>query len=284
MRDNGLLKCYPEYLNQYGMLDIGKLGKTQFKDNILELTDTQGIFSGLYYAKTCYFDKMQLEVLISQIVADYGLDTSIYLPGVFSGSFAVVSNDVKGENGKPLFKYLMDNRAVDPYFKSPFEEFNRYTTEELNLQKLFTQNGLKEYVDAHIIRTACGDMDGHAGNIIVRTVNTSKNNPGQVDSISLIDYGMANVYMDSNCKESMCFSNGLGGGFEKTIDKMIGVFKENEIVQSFYTNTEIAEKLGSIDVHEHVADIRETIGLNIMPRIEDNITRTINYVAEEMVK
>ena len=284
MRDNGLLKCYPNFLNQYGLLEIAKLGKTEFKDNILQLTDTQGIFSGMYYAKTCYIDKLQLEVVISQIVADFGLDTAIYLPGVYSGSFAVVSNDVKGEGGMPLYRYLAKCRSVDSQFKSPFEEFNRYTAKELRLHEYYTEKGLKEYVDGHIIRTACGDMDGHSGNIIVRTVETLNGYPGKVDSVSLIDYDGASVFMESDHRDGLCFCNGLGGGFEQTRDKMINIFKESEIVQSYYTNSEIAEKLGKIDVHEHVADIRETLGVHIMPMIEDNIARNIDYVAEEMMK
>ena len=70
----------------------------------------------------------------------------------------------------------------------------------------------------------------------------------------------------------------------KTRDKMIELFKNNEIVQDFYSNSEIAEKLGNIDVHGHVTDIKETIGLEISPYIESEMARNIDYVAEAMMK
>ena len=284
MRDNGLLKCYSNFSNQYGLLEISKLGEMKFKDNIMQLTDNQGIFNGMYYAKTCYLDRMQLEVLISQIVADFGVDTAIYLPGVYSGSFAVVSNDVKGEKGESLYNYLNKCKSLDAYFKSPYKKHNKYSTDDIKFNSWFTQKGLKEYVDAHIIRTACGDIDGHAGNMIVRAIDDIDGSAGKIDSLSLLDYGWASQFLYSINKEGWHFDNGLGGGFEKTRDGMIEVFKNNEIVQDFYSSSEIAEKLGNIDVHKHVVDIKDCIGLEISTNIESEMARNIDYIAEGMIK
>ena len=283
MYDNGLLKCYPKFLNKYGCLDLAKLGKVKNQGSIYKVKDTKGIFSGLCYAKDCFINEMQIEVLTSQIVADFGLDTAIYLPGMYKGSLAVISNDVQGKDGIPFDIYLGKHKALNFTFKSPYDSEN-YSPQELGLREYFTQKGLKEYADAHIIRTACGDIDGHGANIIVRPINAFEGYPGTIDSVSLIDYSYIKHFISAKDKEDWLFYNGLGGGFEKTRDEMIEVFKNNEIVQDFYSNSEIAEKLGNIDVHGHVTDIKETIGLEINPIIESEMARNIDYVAEAMMK
>ena len=288
--DNGLLKCYPEYANKLGMLEANKLGKLGRQSKAKTLKDTEGIFSGLYYVKTCELGQMQIEVLLSQIVADYGVSTCKYFPAVVDDkfgrckSYAVISENVEGKDDKLLIDFIKDNRAINPYFKSPYETDNEYSTEELHLPYLFTQKGLKEYVDAHIIRTACGDVDGHAANMVASLVDKHWLYPGKVDGITLMDYGMADAFNGYDSKENLCFCNGLGGGIRKTRDEMIQLFKENEIVQSFYNNTEMAQKLGNIDVHQKVIEINDTLGFNIIPRIENDVAKNIDYVAEELSK
>lgn len=288
--DNGLLKCYPEYANKLGMLEVNKLGKLGRQSKAKTLKDTQGIFSGLYYVKSCELGQMQIEVLLSQIVADYGVSTCKYFPAVVDDklgrckSYAVVSENVKGKDDKLLVDFIKDHRAINPYFKSPYEIDNEYTTEELHLPYMFTEKGLKEYVDAHIIRTACGDVDGHSANMVASVIDNRFLYPGKVDGITLIDYGMADSFNNHYSQECLCFCNGLGGGIKKTRDEMIELFKENEIVQSFYSNTEIAEKLGNLNVHDKVAEINNCLGFHIIPRIEDDVARNIDYVAEELIK
>lgn len=286
--DNGLLKCYPEYANKYGMLDVSKLGKLGKQTKVKTLEDTQGIFSGLYYAKICELGELQIEVLLSQLIAEFGVSTCKYFPGVItdkygSTDYVVVSENVRGDNGKTFHQFAQDNRRHNPKFKSPYERNNQYTTEELNLPKLFTNKGLKEFVDGHIIRTACGDIDGHSENIIVDVVGNTLLTPGRIDGVSLIDYSVAGCMVDEYQK-SVCFCNGLGGGIRKDIEDMVDLFKNNEIVQSFYTNSQIAEKLGNIDVHEKAREIQDSMGFYIVPRIENGIARNIDYVAEEMAK
>ena len=58
----------------------------------------------------------------------------------------------------------------------------------------------------------------------------------------------------------------------------------NKLVQSFYTNAQMSEMIGGIDVHQKVEDIKDAIGYEVSQDFEDKLCSSLNYVAEELIK
>ena len=284
MKDNGLISKYRSAIDDNGFLDLNKVipNKSAWR-TYEELKLGHGKLKGLYYAKQCGAKKAEVEVLLSQIYADVIPKTAIYLPTFIKPvKYGAISNNILTDNAVLMNWFTSDN-DID----SPYRMGDKRTVEELNLRSYFTQDALKKYVDMHILDVGCGNLDRHSRNFSVNTI--TEDGKQIISDIGVFDFGNARFFLsdfeaNSFLSDYSLFRNGLGRGTEIPRLELINYFKENEVVQSFYTNNEIAEMVGNINVHEKVVDIKESIGFQVSKDLEDSLSSSLDNMAEQMLK
>lgn len=285
MKDNGLIAQYKHAIDRFGFLNLGIIAPDKYLWKKVEpLGLCQGEFQGLFYAKECSLKKAEVEVLLSQIYPLFFKNSAIYLPtakrsGEVSG---VISDDVLKEDAVLMYDFIRSNGLPNGYAYG-----NNLSTEELMYRSYFENEALKDFVLMHILDVGCGNVDRHAKNYGVEWKEVDGKQI--ITGLRLFDFGNARFYLDdfepnSILSRGQIFRNGLGGGTEVSRMNLINYFKESELVQEFYTNSEIAEIVGNIDVHEHVCDIRDCLGFQITQKLEDNLSGSLCEMAEQMMK
>ena len=290
MKDNGLISKYRSAIDEDGYLDLDKVIPNKSVWRYMEALDLKkGELKGLYYAKQCGAKKAEVEVLLSQIYADFIPKTAIYLPTfvgnikrVVNSKYGVISNDILTD-GAELMNWFTNDNDID----SPYRMKSKRTVEELNLRSYFTNDALKKYVDMHILDVGCGNLDRHSRNFSVNTI--TEDGKQIISDIGVFDFGNAKFFLsdfeaNSFLSDYSLFRNGLGRGTEIPRLELINYFKENEVVQSYYTNNEIAEMVGNINVHEKVVDIKESIGFQVSKDLEDSLSSSLDNMAEQILK
>lgn len=284
MHDNGLFQFFPKYADEEGFLNVKELApKQRHWRKVEKIKVKEGEFSGIYYVKKCYNQEHLAEILESQIFADFFPNTAIYSPAKVGNGMAVISNDIS-KNSKTLDSFLESKSKV--YDIIPYLLSGKFSLEELRLERFFTPEALKEFVDMHLLDVGCGNIDRHTCNVNVETNNFIIPCFRKITGLKLFDFGCASVFLNEEeaFKKDYDFRNGLGGGVLQSRDQMIQIFKTNELVQSFYTNAQMAEMLGGIDVHEKVVGIKEAMNFNVPQDFEDKLNYSLDYVAEELIK
>ena len=301
MIDNGLLKYYPEYFDEFGRLQYFRfrkineksipchdVKKAQLKDKFF----TKVNLGTFYYEKdfiedysyiNAHKDKANSEILLSQIFANEGFNTAIYLPTVSEDKITcAVSNDISKPNSMLMVDYVDLAQKTYENFKNPFRNDKSYSPKELCLQTYFKEKALRDYVKMHVLDVACGNIDRDFRNFIV-DVEEDENNLPIIQDIRLFDYAQAGLYSYPEYSY-LCFVNGLGNGKSKNMQQMIEEFKSNELVNRFYSPSELSEMLGNIDVVETARDIKQTINYEIDDGLVTKFARLIDDTAEGLIK
>ncbi len=284
MKDNGLLSQYQKAFNSDGLLNLSKLKPNKYAWKSVEALNLgYGELKGVYYAKECDFEKTQLEVLLSQIYADYFKELAIYFPTIREHDIkGVISNDVLRDDAVLMYDFIRNNDLPNGYAYG-----NYLSSEELMLRSYFENEALKEFILMHVLDVGCGNADRHAKNYGVQWKEVDGKQI--ITGLRIFDFGNSKFYLkdfepNTILSRGQIFRNGLGGGTEVSRMGLINYFKESEMVQEFYTNSEIAEIVGNIDVHEHVCDIRDCLGFQITQKLEDNLSGSLCEMAEQMMK
>ena len=139
----------------------------------------------------------------------------------------------------------------------------------------------------HILDVGCGNLDRHSRNFSVNTI--TEDGKQIISDIGVFDFGNAKFFLsdfeaNSFLSDYSLFRNGLGRGTEIPRLELINYFKENEVVQSYYTNNEIAEMVGNINVHEKVVDIKESIGYSVDNNYAYALSKSFDNMANELVQ
>ena len=300
MIDNGLLKYYPEYFDEFGRLQFDTLkikSKESFngRHSVIKVQLKNKLFSkensNIFYfhkslgrnlgnSRGVQVDIADNEVLLSQIYTMLGLKSAIYIPTIDKDNvLGVVSNNMVTPNSQTMLGFSLSTNLLESYenYKFPYDCFKNYSEKELFLHKYFEEKALKDYVKMHVIDVACNNTDRNVGNFYVDVIFDENNMP-KIHDIRLFDYEM------SGLQSAGFFKNGLGNGNLKTKEQMIEEFKTNEYVNSFYTPAQLAEMLGNIDVIETARDIKQTINYEIDDGLASNYARLIDDTAEALIK
>ena len=299
MVDNGLLKYYPKYSDEFGRLRYDNIKKANIKNishrrTIVKSRIREGLFrkgDTFYYQKQLggFYSKdrneaedfVDAEVLLSQIYAKAGFNTAIYLPTIDKNNLlGVVSNDISTKQSQTMQNF--GNLIIC----NPYEYGRGISEKDLKLQQYFEEKAFRDYVKMHVFDVACGNPDRHGNNFFVDVKRTGSGLP-VAEEVRLFDYGHSICYLNNlyNLQvESYCFCNGLGNGNTKTKKEMIEEFKNNEYVNMFYTPVQLSEMLGGIDVIETAKDIKQTINYEIDDGLASNYARIIEDTAELLIK
>ncbi len=284
MHDNGLLDLYPKYSDEDGFLKVTELvPKKRFWKDVEKISVREGKLNGLFYVKKCCNLEHVAEILESQIFADFIPGTAIYTPVKIGEDVGVISNNVcKGS--RTMYSFLEKKALLND--KSPYMLEGCYSSQEMKLNKIFTNEGYKQYGDMHLLDVGCGNIDRHPNNFNVVINNNLFPLFSKACALRLYDFGSSVDYLYGEYEGTKYsyFCNGLGGSTYKTRDQMIELFKTKEFMQSVYTNSQMAEILGGIDVHGKVEDIKETMGFQVPQEFEDKLCFSLDYVAEGLIK
>lgn len=284
MHNNGLIGRFPEFIDKDGFLDVKKIAtsKVHWK-KVEKIKAREGNFSGVFYTKKCYDGEHDAEILLSQIFADFIPNTAIYTPAKIGNEIGVISNDIS-KDSKTMDWFLEKKSKINE--KIPYISGSCYSLEQIRFDKLFTEQGLKQYIDMHLLDVACGNIDRHVCNFNVETTNFVLPSFKKVTAVRPFDFGFSINLLTAKEEdvEDYDFKNGLGGYSTLSRGQMIHMFKTNELVQSFYTNAQMSEMIGGIDVHQKVEDIKDAIGYEVSQDFEDKLCNSLNYVAEELIK
>lgn len=299
MIDNGLLKYYSKYSDEFGRLRYDNIKKAGIKNishrrPIIKSRIREGLFRKgdvFYYQKQLggFYSKdrneaedfVDAEVLLSQIYAKAGFNTAIYLPTIDKDNLlGVVSNDISTKQSETMhdfYNLIMCN---------PYEYGKGVSEKDLKLQQYFEEKAFRDYVRMHVFDVACGNTDRHGNNLFV-DVKKTESGLLVAEEVSLFDYGHSICYLNNlyNLQVgSYCFCNGLGNGNIKTKQEMIEEFKNNEYVNMFYTPVQLSEMLGNIDVVGTAKDIKQTTNYEIDDDLVTKFARLIDDTAESLIK
>ena len=281
MTDNGLLEYYKNCSNKDGFLELDKmpLKKSHNSKYYTQTPDGKG-----FYVKKCGYGEVDAEVLVSQIYAQLGLATAIYLPAIVGDRTAVISNDISGKNSLRMFDYLLDN--VNAHLPQR-AQFGVYDISRFYLPQAIRTLGLVESANL-----ASGNIDFHIGNYFVK-VNKQSDfvfDKLPIEDIFPFDYGMCyhSFFGDEyarNVYYTTLTQNSIGNKMLlKTKPQAINLLKENPLIQSNISSYEIAEKLGNVDVYGIAEDIAQTTGYEISPSLLKAEANSFYEVAEQFAK
>lgn len=290
MHDNGLLKYYSKFADEYGRLktyEVKDLKLLKNSDNnINTFAKKDGNISKQFFEKKCNPIKSEgySEIMQSQIFKANGLNSAIYLPSTDKiGSFSVISDDILLDNSKKMYEYIVSALLNRDYLCNPYDKVCDYKPSEINFEKIFTHNGMKEFILAHALDVAGGNLDRHTGNFGVDVVK-DKDGLELVDSLRFYDHALTFLDYPKERENLFHFENGLGFGPSKTRGEMIAILRNCPHVSSYYSPNELAEIVGNVDIRGIAKDIKEQtnfiIDNNYLNRAEESYFNT----AQDLVK
>ena len=308
MIDNGLLMYYPKYADEFGRLKFSSLkrldekkvdgflnnnfvAKSRLKKGFIFHKDTPFYYEKLYGSlnlldRTRAEDKVDMEVLLSQIYANVGLDTAIYLPTINRNRVGVVSNNIVAPQVCTYFEFVSIMKKSNPNFKPNYDMFRKFKTKELMLESYFQKKPLEDFVLMHALDCACGNIDRHANNFFV-SYERNENGVPVINGIKLFDYGDSETYINEESSRPdniYSFCNGLGGPVKLSRPKLVDELKNNEFVNNIYTPVQLAKKIGEVDVFKTAEDVYQTTNYEIDSTLLDKLALCIDDTAEQLIK
>lgn len=283
MFDNGLIKYYQTGYSADGVLNLKRFSRCQhlFKDGVLKLFITPNC---QYFSKTGTKEELDAEILLSQVYARAGFDTTFYTPAIDTKDNQVVlSNSVasKGMVAQEFFnKVKSENRGGFPW------GFSYGSSVFSTLPDFMTKQGARDVLKMTLFDVASANFDRSKGNYIIKT-----SPEGKADGVVLYDYGASGVSSIALSTKSAPFYESeityqnLFNDYEGlTRNQIVREFKTNESALSFISPVELAESLGSVNPVEIARDIKSEIGYQVEPEYADFIASNYNNFAEQLVQ
>lgn len=289
MKDNGLLQYYKKGLHtDNGMLDLAKIPFENRKWKNGEFSKITG--QGSFYIKRCGYSAVDAEVLVSQIAAQLGLSTAIYLPA-YCFVPHVISNDISSANTMKMWEYtdlLYEQLADSPQSWNEIGDITDYFTKQAQ-RKLAIQEALN---------IASENVDGHAGNRFVKVNKNESFTKGHiqieteiVEDVGGYDFGKSFCRVDDLGKpiprtfHTMFSEEGICEYFSiLSKPRAIQRLKENPVVQEVLPSSEMAEMIGNTDIFGIAADVTETTGYEFSRCYLKDMANSFYNVANEFAK
>ena len=285
MHDNGLMEYYRSFANKQGYLKTSEIpGFKVYADRkYQEHLETP---SHLYFAKTGQKDKIDAEVLLSQIYKNAGFDTAIYTPILNSqGARMVASNNIATATSDEALKLVEDMRGFSPTQVQKNLGFIPQKTEGSVIEKYFTPSALTTLIELYGFDVAAKNYDRNLLNFFV----DSSREDGLIDNIGVFDFGQSGcaftgIVSGIQDESKLPYRNVFADGTTKTRGEILEQFKTNETVLTYTSPNTIAEKIGSVDVVATATDIKQSIGYEINPQYVDFVASSFNTFANDLVK
>ena len=284
MQDNGLMSYYRNFKNKQGYLKASDAGfKFTTDKSYQEYLQTP---SGIYFAKRGQKDKIDAEVLLSQIYQRAGFVAPTYMPVVSDmGVRMVVSENIKTPTSVEALGVVEKIKNAAPTNLNP--HFNLFSEKVgvKTLEEYFTPQVLTQMVDMYGFDTASKNYDRNLLNFFLSTSQEG----GKVDGLQTFDFGQSGsaftgIASGIQDEAKLPYRNLFASGAERNADSMLKQFKTNPVVLSYETPSALAEKIGSIDVVATANDIKQSIGYEVNPQYVDFIASSFNTFANDLVK
>ena len=281
MVDNGLLSYYRNFSAQNGFLDLDNMPLEDSRDNKYFTQTPDG---KSFHVKKCGAGAVAAEVLVSQIYAQLGLSSAIYLPALKGDRMAVISNDLRGEESIRMFDYLLGNVNV----LLPFDGKKGVC----DISYFYTPQAIRSLALTESANLASGNIDFHIGNYFAK-VNRDTDfifDRLMVEDILPFDYGMcyqsfAGDEFVRTTYYTMFTPDGVGNKMIlKSKPHAINLIKENPLIQENISSQEIAETLGNVDVYAIADDIAKTTGYQVEPTLLKAEANSFYEVANQFAK
>ncbi len=284
MFDNGILKYYKNRANlKNGHLQVEKLGfvvdeKKHVSRSTLKILSPSNEL--MFLKIPLMYGETHAETLLSQIYKSKGIETAIYTPVAYKGSFdlnmtGLISNNVCiSENflrGSEIFRQIYKDTTVLNSDKLLFDKSQKY----VDFTKYFTKDALRDFIRIQVFDLASNNTDRHTDNLFFRVEN------GKVAHVITIDQGSS---MEDIMNPQRPFVNYFGGEDCEKRNAIIEKIKHNEIVSELVELKEIAEKVGSVNAGAVAKDIKEQTDFSIDENYISCISHSFDNTAEMLIK
>ncbi len=275
MHDNGLLSYYKNLQSKNGYLDLTgnedfKLGK-KVKDNSL-VTKMQSP-EGLFFIKESDPLKTGAEVLLSQIYKSCGFDTAIYTPAILgkNNKEYVVSNNIETKDNILAYDFFKQNNIK--FYFTPLQ----YYLDNREEAKFFSEELIKQLIELRIFDYASFNFDRHKLNHCFNVLN------GQAQGLVLFDYGASALCYLKYDIDNLPFYNDFS--ITPMIrDEFLEILKTITPKIDTFNLYVISNKIGSVDVEEHVKDIKETMGYSVDSNYSYELSKSFDNMANELIQ
>ena len=284
MHDNGLMSYYRNLKNKQGYLKAGDAGfKFTTDKSYQEYMKTP---SGIYFAKRGQKDKIDAEILLSQIYKNAGFVSPTYMPVLNSlGARMVVSEDIKTPTSVEALSVVEKIKDANPTTLNP--HFNLFSEKVgvKTLEEHFTPEVLTQMIDMYGFDVASKNYDRNLLNFFLSKTEQD----GKVDGLQVFDYGQSGcaytgIVSGIQDESKIPYRNLFASGADRNAGSMLNQLKTNPVVLSYETPSALAEKIGSVDVVATAQDVKQSIGYEINPGYVDFVASSFDKFANDLVK
>ncbi len=310
MYDNGLLKHFEDNSTSGGFLNVGREGFIKNLDTIISKTSKCIVGDHSFYSKTHNsngtLNKLQAdaEILLSQLYAKAGINSSIYLPAESHGGKFLLCDDVEKSNVLLACDFLSKRFQSSRQRVRPFLSSDKHG---INPSRCLTLHAMQQQTKMRILDTASFNTDRHLANFfytLERRASESREQndedksmagqimdyfkslkPDKADDIVAIDFessGKNVAKMQNGYKYGDMF-DGYMNDFQRGLMKrpeMIDEFKNNEALAELIDKEDFAEVIGSLNPSEVAQDIKATIGYEVDSGFVDTLSKSYDDMAE----